>query len=242
MKFLLFQLYGPLQAWGSVTSGMVRKTDDHPTKSGVLGLVAACLGIESTQEKDLLELQSSLGFSCREDIPGKPLEDLQTIKTNSDLITYFENLRRDIQEPENLILSYRHYLVGALFTICLWETGEGSYKLQAIDQALSNPVFIPYMGRKCCQLALPFGQIIVTAANLREAYSQFTPDRSGSIAEENFVPIPRVFWEGSDTSVEAMIRHERWDVLKNRRVWAYGQRTEYEGAMERGPRCITKVA
>lgn len=239
MRYLLFQLFGLLQAWGSPGAGVVRKTDDHPTKSGVLGLIAACLGIRSDEEEKLLDLQSSVEFSCREDIPGNSMMDFQTIRPDSSVTTFYDNLREGIypcSKNDNMILTDRYYLTEAFFTICLWET-KGKYKLEDIFKALSRPVFQPYLGRKCCPLCLPFGHVIVKANSLKEAFDKFIPDKSLAISEKRFVKTPRVFWEGVDKSIKVQAKHIRRDLLKNRKAWAYSQRTEFEGTLERRARC-----
>jgi CRISPR system Cascade subunit CasD len=244
MRYLLFQLYGLMSAWGSPGAGTIRKTDDHPSKSGVLGMVAACLGIEPDKEEELAILQNSIGYGCREDIPGNLLVDFHTVRPESStsMVAYWDKIREglptDVKE-DNLILSYRHYLTGALFTICLWEETEG-IGLDKIAEALSKPVFTPYLGRKCCVLCLPLGQTIVTAKNLKEAFSQFMPDSSYALRDDRFSANPRAFWEGPDKSIPVVAQHTRKDCLKNRRTWAYTRRVELEGILEGSKRCITK--
>ena len=44
MATLLLRLAAPLQSWGADSKFEVRKTNREPTKSGVLGLLAAALG------------------------------------------------------------------------------------------------------------------------------------------------------------------------------------------------------
>lgn len=45
MATLLLRLAAPLQSWGSDSKFETRKTDREPTKSGVVGLLAAALGL-----------------------------------------------------------------------------------------------------------------------------------------------------------------------------------------------------
>ena len=45
MATLLLRLAAPLQAWGSDSKFETRKTNREPTKSGVIGLLAAALGL-----------------------------------------------------------------------------------------------------------------------------------------------------------------------------------------------------
>ena len=45
MSTLLLRLAGPMQSWGTDSKFDVRRTQREPSKSGVIGLVAAALGI-----------------------------------------------------------------------------------------------------------------------------------------------------------------------------------------------------
>ena len=45
MATLLLRLAAPLQAWGADSKFETRKTGREPTKSGVVGLLAAALGL-----------------------------------------------------------------------------------------------------------------------------------------------------------------------------------------------------
>ena len=54
--YLALVLDGPLQSWGFASRFQRRTTGLHPTKSGVLGLVCAAMGLAkgSPQERDTL--------------------------------------------------------------------------------------------------------------------------------------------------------------------------------------------
>lgn len=51
MATLLLRLAAPLQAWGADSKFETRKTGREPTKSGVIGLLAAALGCGGTRAK-----------------------------------------------------------------------------------------------------------------------------------------------------------------------------------------------
>ena len=75
MTVVAFRLAGPLQSWGSRSRFVRRETEKAPTKSGVLGLVAAAKGIRRT---DPLESLLGLRFGVRVDQPGQLVRDFQT--------------------------------------------------------------------------------------------------------------------------------------------------------------------
>jgi CRISPR system Cascade subunit CasD len=127
---LLLRLAGPLQAWGDSSRFAKRDTRRHPTKSGVLGLLAAAEGRRRTDE---IEDLARLRFGVRVDQPGQLQRDFQTAINWST--------------GKSMPLSYRYYLADAVF-IAGVEGDRGL--LEALDGALINPVFPLYLGRRSC--------------------------------------------------------------------------------------------
>ena len=73
MSVLAIRLGGPLQAWGtSRRLDQYRRTEAFPTKSAVIGLLAAALGRSRTAALDDLTV---LHFGVRADRPGEVLRD-----------------------------------------------------------------------------------------------------------------------------------------------------------------------
>ncbi|MGW1789970.1 type I-E CRISPR-associated protein Cas5/CasD [Streptomyces tubercidicus] len=73
---LLIRLAGPLQSWGVTGRFNHRDTHPRPTKSGVIGLCAAALGLD--REQPLGDLACVL-FGVRSDHPGTPTRDYHTV-------------------------------------------------------------------------------------------------------------------------------------------------------------------
>ena len=61
MATLLLRLAAPLQAWGADSKFETRKTGREPTKSGVIGLLAAALGLRRDEREALLRLTAWSG-------------------------------------------------------------------------------------------------------------------------------------------------------------------------------------
>ena len=101
MYTLLLRLSGPLQSWGSDSLYDNRGTDYFPAKSGVIGLIAAALGLKRGAS---LEELNSLQFGVRIDCQGEYIKDFQ--------IT-------DMGEKLNSNLSSRNYLSDATFLVGL---------------------------------------------------------------------------------------------------------------------------
>lgn len=138
MTVLLLRLAGPLQAWGASSRFVRRETRTEPTKSGVLGLLAAAQGRRRT---DPLEDLVCLRFGVRLDQPGRLVRDFQTART--------------LDGGTSMPLSYRYYLGDAVFLAALEGDGE---MLEALDYALKHPSFPLYLGRRSCPPAGPVTQ------------------------------------------------------------------------------------
>ena len=133
MSTLLLRLAAPLQAWGTDSKFEVRRTNREPSKSGVIGLLAAALGLR--RDADLSEL-SALRFGVRVDRNGEVIKDFHMAKAE-----------------KTSYLTYRYYLSDAIFLVGL-ESEDRSF-LEQIERALRNPCFPLFLGRRSCPPTLP---------------------------------------------------------------------------------------
>jgi len=79
-EFLIFRLYGSMVSWGDIAVGAIRPTSDHPSKSAVMGLIAAAMGIRRDEEERQRELAEGYLIAIRIDAPGILLRDYHTIQ------------------------------------------------------------------------------------------------------------------------------------------------------------------
>lgn len=136
---LRFQLEAPLQSWGVQSLFGHRETMKEPTKSGVVGLLAAALGRQ--RHEDISDL-ASLKMAVRADAEGMMLRDFHTAGIDG-----FVRASGAV-ERKNPIVSNRFYLVDASFTIALQHTDRPF--LEQLALALRHPVYPLYLGRKSC--------------------------------------------------------------------------------------------
>lgn len=130
MTTLLLRLAGPLQSWGADSRFTRRETRPEPTKSGVLGLLAAAQGRRRT---DAIADLAGLRFGVRVDQPGRLTRDFQTAIRRSD--------------GKSMPLSYRYYLADAVFVAAV--CGDRAL-VQGLDEAIHQPAFPLYLGRRSC--------------------------------------------------------------------------------------------
>ncbi len=133
MTTLLLRLAGPLQAWGTDSKVDTRTTDAHPSKSGVIGMIAAAMGRSRDEPIDDL---SSLRFGVRIDQEGTVLRDYHTAHhPTKEKLAYITN---------------RYYLEDALFLAGL--EGDEEF-LTEIASSIARPYFPLFMGRRSCPVS-----------------------------------------------------------------------------------------
>ncbi|AQS66882.1 type I-E CRISPR-associated protein Cas5/CasD [Streptomyces pactum] len=134
---LVLRLAGPLQSWGASSRFTRRTTESAPTKSGVVGLLAAAAGIERGDDTRLAPL-AALRFGVRIDQPGTRIRDFHTAHHG---VT-----------GASMPLSERFYLADAVFVAVV----EGDHALlTGLHDALRAPVYPPYLGRRSCPPSEP---------------------------------------------------------------------------------------
>lgn len=135
MTVLLLRLAAPLQSWGTSSRFVRRNTDRAPSRSGIIGLLAAAQGRRRT---DSIEDLLCLRIGVRIEQPGRLERDFHTAHT------------RDGAVP--MPLSYRFYLADAAFLAAI----EGPPAvLEGLRDALTRPAFPLYLGRRSCPPAGP---------------------------------------------------------------------------------------
>lgn len=155
MATLLLRLAAPLQSWGDASKFETRRTHREPTKSGVLGLIAAALGLRRDDEAGLARL-CALRFGVRVDRPGALVDDFHTAH---GLVGPKHN------KPEAWV-SHRHYLADAVFTVGL-ESDDAAW-LAELEAAVRRPAFPLFLGRRSCPPVPPLC-LGIREAGLEEA-------------------------------------------------------------------------
>ncbi|MFH1076139.1 MAG: type I-E CRISPR-associated protein Cas5/CasD, partial [Pseudomonadota bacterium] len=150
--FLVFQLYGPLAAWGDIAVGEYRPSFAHPSKSAIIGFLAAALGIRRDEDERQKALADACSFAVRVDAMGTLLRDYHTAQVPSEKkgVTRYTRYSELAVEELNTILSSRDYRCDAAYTVAISFRDGSAYSAQMLADALCKPVFVLYLGRKSC--------------------------------------------------------------------------------------------
>ena len=252
-EYLVFRLYGPICSWGDIAVGEVRPSTVHPSKSAILGLIAAALGLkrpntarDDTERTELEVAHSALaqgyGFAVRVDAPGVPLVDYHTTQVPSSgtgrnrrqFATRRDELTAVLRPELNTILSRRDYRVDALYTIALWARPGAPHPLAELAARLHEPVFTLYLGRKSCPPALPLAAQVVTADNIKHAMDNTQLPLPGNFtlqpAQQNAGS--ELYWdEDGDAGLDMQHTFTRRDAVYSRRRWQFMPRSEHHAAL-----------
>lgn len=228
-QYLTFQLYGVLASWGEQAVGESRHSATHPSRSAILGLLAAALGIKREQEQALKQLSDSVAMGFKVIHNGLVLKDYHTIQVPADdRKAKHRYTRRDELRSEKIgtVLSSREYRQDALSLVAVWLNEGTDYTLEILEQALKQPKFQLYLGRKSCTLSLPVNPKISTAESYKVALDNYAlADENRYLGAENST----YYWEKSASSGMTTYNYRvpRYDQPHNRKHWQFQAREEY---------------
>ncbi len=251
MDYLLFHLYGPMASWGEIAVGETRHTASYPSKSAIIGLMAAALGIKRNDTEKQQQMQQGYVFAVEVYSQGTLLRDYHTAQVPDSVGKFTYRTRRDElvlgKVRLGTILSSREYRSDAMALVAIKALPNAPYDLQTIKNHLEKPRFHLYLGRKSCPLAAPLNpQISEDKNNYYEAFKVYKhkPMMPTNKLCEGTISVrdaywfrqaddKRYYWEGeasdfSDTldmsRMQTRIRH---DQPLSRKRWQFSPRQEH---------------
>lgn len=229
-QFLVFRLFAPMASWGGIAVGEVRPSDLRPSRSALLGLFAAALGLRRDDEEAHRDLGAGLRFAVRVDSVGVPLVDYHTAQVarpdrRRPVLTRADEL---LGSNVGTILSSRHYRCDADYVVVAWSPiPEPRWTPRELAKALRRPRFVLYLGRKSCPLATPLKPDVVEATTVLGAI------QAAELKDWPELPAMKsrradLFWEGDEAiaGVEAQQVVERRDDPVSRERWTFRVRRE----------------
>ncbi|MDD3585950.1 MAG: type I-E CRISPR-associated protein Cas5/CasD [Thermoguttaceae bacterium] len=218
-KILAMYFDAPMQSYGVESRYDRRTTLPFPTRSAVTGILCAALGIER-DDRDFLAKMAELTIETLE------LPRLVSSKKNekkkemivSRLIDYHtigggyeknvpaqkSNIPRKADgKPGDTVQSYREYLLDARFGILI---SGNDILIEQCQDALDNPKWGVWFGRKCCVPASPINQGIFTQ---REEAVKKLCSLAGCDKPLRVVRDASLYADGEETSMDIPVTFER---------------------------------
>jgi CRISPR system Cascade subunit CasD len=150
----VIRLAGPLQSWGGRSRFNRRDTAAEPTKSGLVGLLAAARGL---RRQDPIEDLVALTLGVRTDQPGTMLRDYHTVSDHRgrpllSAAVGGKGSQKPTSPAKYTHVTHRFYLQDAVFLAAV--SGDEEL-LQTLADALRRPGFPLALGRRSCPPTLP---------------------------------------------------------------------------------------
>lgn len=253
MEYLVFRLYGAMVSWGEIAVGEMRHSSNYPSKSAIVGLLGSALGLRRENDDAHMNLTNTYQQAVKVLSAGRLLKDYHTAQAPDSVGKFHYRTRRDeiVTGHERLgtVLSTREYYVDAQAVVAIRANEQAKWALTELQQALRNPKFHLYLGRKSCPLAAPLDPKIIEADGFLRALENYavqpllyrTPDKPLPewMSETRWLPqdsLSRYYWEGnisdfakeeggfSKQQVQQLTRHDK---PLSRQRWQFQQRKEY---------------
>jgi CRISPR system Cascade subunit CasD len=197
---LVMRLAGPLQSWGVRGQFNRRETAGAPTKSGIVGLLAAAQG---RARGDAIDDLVALSVAVRTDQPGSLLRDYHTVSDYRGVSLPSASVTgKGVQKrtgPAKLTqVTERYYLQDAVFVVAV--CGPAAL-LASLLGAMTQPAYPLALGRRACAPTQPLV--------LRPGEGERAPDCPGLWVGDPLSVLRLVSWQAS-----AM----RWRSLERQRA------------------------
>jgi len=234
-NYLIFLLHAPLGAMGGVAVGERRAGFDRPGKSAIVGLIAAGLGLDRSDEAAHTALADEYGLGLGEIAAGRLLFDYHTAQTPPQRQNRHFATRREELSVDDLatILSVREYRTDPAYFVVLWPRGTPRWSLDQLAGALKHPHFTLYFGRKACPLGVPLDPRELEADDPRSAIQNYlaarTPKQTNFLRDLRLDGSPTTLaldLDGASDRANIMRIERRRDALESRRRWQFGLRSE----------------
>lgn len=247
METLIFQLQAPLSSWGEVAVGEYRPSAEYPSQSALHGLMGAALGIDRDDDAAQASLRAGYRLAVGVLSQGRLLRDYHTaqVPSRTDLKKRPQATRRDeLSLPKtdlNTILSSRDYRQDAAALVAVQMLADAPYSLAQLAEALKNPKFVLYLGRKSCPVAVPLHPCILSAGTINVAFSDYQKELSALWLQHfpkqsmpTSLAVNKIAWGddfGSDDSSVIGVQRDlsivRKDQVITRQGWQFADRSEH---------------
>ena len=219
---ILLQLRGPMMSFGGVQVHQRFPTGRLPSRSMIVGMLAAALGIRRHEGHKLNALASRVSYACRAEMDSRIMEDYHVadlglphmLSENAWSLSGARKVRTGSVKEEKVIQRKEYLTDSSVFVALRIEPNAGiapgpitseartwanSLHIREVVEALQRPAFPLYIGRKTCVPSRPVLEA-VTTAEMMEAVG-LLPEQGYTLRGDE---VPR--YASTGERVEAMQR------------------------------------
>lgn len=245
--WLMVTLKAPMASFGEAPGNAERGTADRPTRSALLGLAGAALGIHRTDAEGQSALRRSFRIATLTRKAGSLLTDFHTYQSLPSSKGRPQTRAEALAQREDLATSItrREYRCDVWFEAAYTCQPDAPFSLEALATAFRKPHFMLWLGRKSCPLSEPLNPTILEMPDVRQAFwhrlktiqsqnTQLQTIQREGVGQKPSNPAEA--WKGliaveerADFGSETLrIRsHHRLDEPGDRRAWHFTARREY---------------
>ncbi|WP_321505619.1 type I-E CRISPR-associated protein Cas5/CasD [Breoghania sp.] len=229
-RWLVVTLAAPFASFGEEAGNAQRGTADRPTRSALVGLAGAALGIRRADAEAQTALAASLAVASWTLDAGRLLSDFHTYQSLPNARGGRATRALALASANELVTSItrREYRSDVLYFAAYRETEAASVSLDKLSAAFAQPVFSLYLGRKSCPVSRPLNPVVVDAPNAATAFRVYArrdarlalpSGTRGTLATEAREDL-------GETDAPHRV-HLRVDDPGDRVVWQFSSRREY---------------
>lgn len=223
---LVFTLTAAMASFGDLAGHERRGGRDWPGRSAILGLVGAALGLRRTDTEAQARLARDYGVAVAARSRMQALRDFHTVQSVPATIkrpsTRAAALRLAGRRAATSI-TQRDYHIGAAFDAALWARSDTPrWPLDALCEALEQPYFALWLGRKSCPLTGPLAPRITAGPDVVAVLSVTSP----ASPHPGLLDTPLYIATDPDGALDpdGARRERRWDQPLDRDRWHFGAR------------------
>ena len=165
MKTLILKTEG-MSAYGLQTFDVHRKINHFPTRSAIIGLLGAALGITRKNHQQLYRLSKKIKIAVQVNNTGQKIVDYHTVQS-------FRSPMGKIQKGTKP--TYREYWCDSKYSFAITADDD---TIELLRTKVKSPVFTLFQGRKSCPLTRPLFDSVVKNDNPANALKE-----SGSLGQ-----------------------------------------------------------
>jgi len=189
-QFLTATVFAPFASFGGLAVGERRTAERYPTRSMLIGLLGAAMGVERADETAQQALAQGYLFAVQIFSAGRPFSDYHTARMPSRGKTRFATRREELAAPElNTVLTSRDYRTDFLAGLAVAAAPGAPHRLEDLAAALRSPHYTLSLGRKSCSFGLPLDPAIADYADVRAALTSIWESRVTNKVKSNLFNI-----------------------------------------------------
>ncbi len=173
MSWLVVLIAAPVASFGEAPGNARRGSADRPTRSALLGLAGAALGVERADQARQDALAASFLTATRTLSSGVPLSDFHTFQSlpaaKGPVTTRADALARRADLETSI--TRRDYRSDGQWQAAYTARKSAVFSLEELRSAFLRPRFALWAGRKSCPLAHPLAPLIVSADEIGDVFA-----------------------------------------------------------------------